>query len=34
MAWNKIMKEFVSIQTRIFYSDGLKKPVDCWDHIH
>jgi hypothetical protein len=26
----KMMKGFVSIQPRSFYSDGLQKPVDCW----
>jgi len=30
-AWNKMMKDFVNIQQRSFYSDGLQKPVDCWD---
>ena len=25
------MKDFVTIQPRSFYSDGLQKPVDCWD---
>jgi hypothetical protein len=30
-AWNKMMKDFVSIQPRSLYSDGLQKPVDCWE---
>jgi len=30
-AWNKMMKNIVSIQPRLFYSDGIQKPVDCWD---
>jgi hypothetical protein len=29
-----MMKESASVQPRTFYSDGLKKPVDCRDHIH